>query len=78
MQVGGVKVMNSTVQNFEMENLKNTNPKSRKDEEFDQAVDRVYSWYGSDLSAFARDVQRDMQKIQCAEHPQTADSELED
>jgi hypothetical protein len=31
-------------------------------EEFDQAVERVYRTYGNDLSAFARDVQRDMKK----------------
>lgn len=31
-------------------------------EEFDQAVERVYRTYGNDLSAFTRDVQRDMAK----------------
>ena len=33
------------------------------DKEFDEAVERVHRKYGSDLSAFVRDVQRDVQKI---------------
>jgi hypothetical protein len=33
------------------------------DKEFDEAVERVYRKYGSDLPAFVRDVQRDIQKV---------------
>jgi hypothetical protein len=54
-----------------MDNLANDNerespaqPKAANtgDKEFDEAVERVYRKYGSDLPAFVRDVQRDIQK----------------
>ncbi len=32
------------------------------DSEFEEAVDRVYRKYGSDLAEFVRDVQKDLQK----------------
>jgi hypothetical protein len=33
------------------------------DKKFDEAVERVHRKYGSDLSAFVRDVQRDVEKV---------------
>jgi hypothetical protein len=52
-----------------MENVKNDdNVQGQKkrpesaDSEFDEAVDRVYQKYGSDLGAFVRDVQKELQK----------------
>ena len=38
-------------------------------DEFDQAVERVYRKYGNDLSAFMRDVRRDMEKTAGAMRP---------
>jgi hypothetical protein len=37
---------------------------SQREREFSEAVERVFRRYGTDLSAFARDVQRDMRKTQ--------------
>ena len=52
-----------------MENIKNNdNVQEQKkrpassDSDFDDAVDRVYQKYGSDLGAFVRDVQKELQK----------------
>jgi hypothetical protein len=36
---------------------------STGDKELTEAVERVYRRYGSDLCAFVRDVQRDVQKV---------------
>ncbi len=63
------------------DNSKNERPpqivQKTKDQEFDEAVERVYRFYGSDLSAFARDVQRDMQKNHCVVHPFAVEPEHE-
>jgi hypothetical protein len=37
---------------------------SKGEIEFGLAIDRVYRKYGTDISAFARDVRRDIQKTQ--------------
>jgi hypothetical protein len=37
---------------------------SEVEREFGLAIERVYRRYGTDISAFARDVQRDIQKMQ--------------
>jgi hypothetical protein len=36
-------------------------PKTTTDEQFKEAVERVYERYGSDLSAFYRDVKKEIQ-----------------
>jgi hypothetical protein len=33
-----------------------------REKEFNEAVDRIYRRYGTDLSAFTRDVQKELQK----------------
>ena len=45
------------------ESTPQNNSTSTRDKEFDEAVERVYRKYGSDLSAFVRDFQRDVQKV---------------
>jgi hypothetical protein len=51
-----------------MENTKDENVQDQgnrpkpPNSEFDEAVDRVYRKYGSDLAAFVRDVQKELQK----------------
>jgi hypothetical protein len=55
-----------------MENTKDVKPNAQRrdeplggkqvDSEFEEAVDRVYRKYGSDLAEFVRDVQKDLQK----------------
>jgi hypothetical protein len=53
--------------NLANENERENTPQSKTvntgDREFDEAVERVYRKYGSDLPAFVRDVQRDIQKV---------------
>jgi len=49
------------------ENEQSTSSQQKKvvnssDSDFDEAVDRVYQKYGSDLAAFVRDVQKELQK----------------
>ncbi|MGO9648624.1 MAG: hypothetical protein ACLPOO_11270 [Terriglobales bacterium] len=43
-----------------VDNLKK--PTVPTDSEFDEKVDQVYEKYGSDLDAFVRDVQKELQK----------------
>jgi len=42
-------------------------PARSTDQEIEEAVERIYRHYGSDLAAFVRDVQKDIQKRSAAE-----------
>jgi len=44
------------------ENIPEPRTEARREKEFSEAVDRIYRRYGSDLSAFTRDVQKELQK----------------
>jgi hypothetical protein len=49
-------------QSNSQENTPEPRTEERREKEFSEAVDRIYRRYGSDLSAFTRDVQKELQK----------------
>lgn len=55
--------MTEPLEDKEKETAQKPDVVSIEDKEFSEAVERVRRKYGSDLSAFIRDVQRDVEKV---------------